>query len=465
MSYKVFSQSVRGFGHIKKNTPCEDFGLKKETDICKIFALADGHGDNNCPRSNIGSKFICEICAEELENFANSVMEENWATKLFEGNETETIIRQLITSVFGKWICAVNEHYDANALSEDEISSASEYIEKYRNGEQIEHIYGTTLICGLLTNEYLLLLQQGDGRCVVFDCDGNVSQPIPWDDRCFANVTTSLCDNDAAQSCRYYIIDLKTNPIIACVAGTDGVEDSFSSMDKMHAYYRILLKFGYDNGINTLEDHLFESLPRLSENGSGDDTTVCGFVDIERIGKFLEKFNLENEIISVEDTVISADERIKSMSAKLEYLRRKYEVIDGRCSEAEDQYKIICEEYNTLISSDAVSVDEKNSLCDEDINSSDTNLIFSEETDGSEIKPIISKKISRKLQKQIDTVLKLKTETKELLSTAELQKKEIEDEYFPYKEKYESFLCLKKEAQKRLEDLKGIVKSAVNNEM
>ena len=39
---------------------------------------------------------------------------------------------------------------------------------EYDRGERLEHIYGTTLIAGLLTESYLLLIQQGDGRCVVF---------------------------------------------------------------------------------------------------------------------------------------------------------------------------------------------------------------------------------------------------------------------------------------------------------
>jgi hypothetical protein len=87
--------------------------------------------------------------------------------------------------------------FTENPLTLDERAKCDRYLDRYDRGEKLEHIYGTTLIAGLLTDKYLLLLQQGDGRCDVFDANGEVSQPIPWDDKCFANVTTSLCEDDA----------------------------------------------------------------------------------------------------------------------------------------------------------------------------------------------------------------------------------------------------------------------------
>ena len=83
MTYELFCKSVQGASHIKRGIPCEDLGLKQEADLCKVFVLGDGHGDPNCFRSSLGSKFICEIAAQELIQFATVLSEYKWQEQLF----------------------------------------------------------------------------------------------------------------------------------------------------------------------------------------------------------------------------------------------------------------------------------------------------------------------------------------------------------------------------------------------
>ena len=314
MTYELFCNSVRGSSHIRKGTPCEDFGIKIDCGEFKIFAVADGHGDPNCLRSNIGSKYICQIASEELEDFALTIKEQAWEEKLFDKHEAMQLVERLVLSIVGKWANAVSEELEQNPLTEEEIQKAPAYAKEYINGIRTERMYGTTLIAGLQTERYLLLLQQGDGRCDVFDCDGNVSQPSPWDDRCVGTATTSLCDNDAVQSCRYHIIDLQENPVIACIAGTDGVEDSFpTSMEKTHAYYRDVLRYACENGVPALEEHLVDELNDLSTNGSADDITVSGIIDIERVKPFLADFAEKNRLVDLEDEVAYLIGKVKSI--------------------------------------------------------------------------------------------------------------------------------------------------------
>lgn len=456
MQYDVFTQSVQGYGHIKRKQACEDYGIKKETHIGKIFAVADGHGDRNCPRSQIGSRLICEICVSELDTFSKNVEHEGWVEKLFNENEVEALIRQLILSIFGKWVCAVNDHHEHNPLSEDEYSSADEYAEQYRRGEKIEHIYGTTLICGLITDQYLLLMQQGDGRCVVFDKDGNASQPVPWDDRCFANVTTSLCDPDAVQSCRYHIIDLSQNPIIACVMGSDGVEDSFSTFDKMYVYYRQLLIYACKKGTTALEKQLLNTLPAFSENGSGDDTTISGIIDIKQTKKFVKKFEKENSLVEIDDDIRIADNRIVSMSAKLSFLKKKYEDALLKYTNEKQNYDDVCAEYSDvtekLAELDTAKI--KIDFFDFDITimKSNDGVIEDQaesvkEEDEQDEEPRSRKKIKqlRKTQQELE---KHKEEAQKKLALAEADKIQVEAEYLPYKEKYDALICVKEDAVK-----------------
>lgn len=451
MSYDIFCQSVQGASHIKNDMPCEDSGKIHVTDFCKIFVLGDGHGDSNCPRSKIGSQYICDITVQSLEKFAFDIESLGWEEKLFNKAEMQPLMNQLITSIFGKWSCAVNDEFIQNPLTDKESEAANEYIERYRKGERIEHIYGTTLIAGLLTKDYLLLLQQGDGRCVVFNADGSTSQPIPWDDRCFANVTTSVCDTDAIQSCRYHITDLTQNPVIACVAGSDGVEDSFSSMDKMHVYYRNLLEYACENGTKELESYLEENLPEFSANGSGDDTTICGIIDIEAFKSKLDKMVQENEMINVKDEISRAQERIDSMSNKLSFLEKKYNDAVADYSAIESKYSSLETEYKSIEKDlfDLAESEKETITIDADSGYVETVSALTAKKINKHLSSHSSKLLSQALEELEEKMNSLRDD----LERTKAKKEICETEYLPYREKYDGYVKAKEDALKRIEEL------------
>lgn len=453
LSYEVFSQSVQGASHIKKGMPCEDYGIAKNGETYKLFVLGDGHGDSNCPRSSIGSRLVCEIASEELERFVSAVYEEDWVDRILDKFEVESVIAQLVTSIFGKWSCAVDEDYYNNPLSSEELEKAEEYKVRYLQGQRIEHIYGTTMIAGIMTADFLLLLQQGDGRCDVFDCNGNVSQPIPWDDRCFANITTSVCDTDAVQSCRYHIIDLNKNPIIACIAGSDGVEDSFSTMEKVHAFYRGLLNYACAQGVEDLEHYLADYLPEFSANGSGDDTTICGIIDIERTKLFLPKFDAENEEVSIRDEIASADERINSMEAKLRYLKEKTDDVSVRLASMRAKLETL-EDERTKIAADlaAFSEDEADQANPELEEASERleSLVVAAKRG---ILNLLSQPSIKWLSKRLEILQQEKENVESEISTLAKQKEVADNEYLPYKERYDKFVQMKEAATQRLREL------------
>lgn len=335
--YEFICAGTQGADHIKHGVPCQDFGAVYDSEHCKIFTVADGHGDSNCPRSQIGSKKACEIALSKMETFCAAVRANGLEAELLAGGKRrEGRVRQLVSSIMAEWEKAVSADIEANPLTREERAGCGKYLEKYDRGERLEHIYGTTLIAGLLTERYLLLLQQGDGRCVVFNHDGSACQPVPWDDKCFANVTTSLCDTDAVQRFRYAVIDLEANPVAACLAASDGVEDSFFSMDLMYCYCRDLLIYAHKNGTEALNRHLDETLPEFSRTGSGDDVTVCGIADLARIGAYADLFERDNEIVRQESLIRDIEARLKSMNGmgKMDALKKKYEQAERELGEA-----------------------------------------------------------------------------------------------------------------------------------
>lgn len=446
MAYELFCQSVQGAGHIKKDMPCEDYGIKFENDECKIFALGDGHGDSNCPRSSFGSRTVCEIAVQELQLFAKEIRNQKWEEQLMDKYGASELVNQLVTSIFGKWSCVVNEDFLQNPLSEKEELEAKDYIERYRRGERIEHIYGTTFIACLMTDEYVLLLQQGDGRCVVFDCDGNATQPIPWDDRCFANVTTSVCDVDAVQSCRYHIIDLRQNAIIACVAGSDGVEDSFGSMDKMHTYYREKLQIACELGVEELEKHLSETLPGFSAEGSQDDTTICGLIERDLFRTKLDKIIADNEAVIVNDAIARAQERIDSMTPKLAFLQKKCTDAESACDQLKRKYRELEEEYRNIKADIDSHAQSKSRM-----------------SLSARVIPFSPYSI-KCLQRRLERIKEERDELSREIQNALNKKKICDDEYTAYKQKYDNFVQIKKEHEGKSKPISAINTSSTVEE-
>ena len=333
LAFETILASTTGASHLKANQSCEDYGLFLEDDGCIVFAVADGHGDASCPRSARGSKAVCEVACNELMTFAREAREAiyetdsgeaaTWENKLFDPDCAEAVIRQIVSSIVGNWRDEILEDLETNPLSEQERIEASAYVDRYDRGERLEHIYGTTLIAGLATSGYLLLLQQGDGRCVLFSDGGEVSQPIPWDDSCFANVTTSMCDENAIDEFRFYVQDLQQNPVVACIAGTDGVEDSFYSLDQMDGFYRDLVIEAGETSVRESIDRLNKRLPEFTAAGSGDDVTICGFIDHEAAKRVVDVLKLENENVGKKSEAARIKDRLNSMSGKLAHLKKR----------------------------------------------------------------------------------------------------------------------------------------------
>ncbi len=318
--FDYFCNSVIGQRHINEGTPKEDFGTIKKFDNCLIFVLGDGHGDPTCFRSQIGSEMICDIAVETLNSFCDTVIENNREKELFVERTAQIMVRQLVSVLFGTWKKRTVEHLKDNPYTEDELAfmdtkrqAGSRTILAYDEGIRLEHIYGTTFIAGALTDKFLLLLHQGDGKCSVMYANGEYDEPVPWDDRCFSNLCTSVCDSDSIESCRFSVINLEENPVIASIISSDGVEDSFAEdMDLVHSYYDEILFFGARNGKEELEKHLEETLPEMTKNGSRDDITICGFYFPDSIVQFEEKFNTRMELNNIQAELDEVNRRIKS---------------------------------------------------------------------------------------------------------------------------------------------------------
>ena len=342
MQIYSFHKTVRGHLHIVRGSPCEDSSLSySATDgAYHIIAVADGHGAASCFRSSIGSEFAIKVAFDCLKQFAESILlskdsEHNFYESIFsDPRYRRTLLKQLTDMIIAKWYDFVINDYHTNLPSIEDMELVPE---KYRNEENIPHIYGTTLIAALMLPSCLVLLHQGDGRCDVFYEDGTIEQPIPWDVRCEGNVTTSLCDSDVAESFRNCVINIASKKVIACYLGCDGVEDAYRDtyediggthclMGGVHTFYKNLSCQIASKTTNEFEQYLDKMLPDFSanglfsRNGSGDDVSVAGIVNIEAIRPLVDKFALDVKEYSLEEELSLRESELNSKARRHAFL-------------------------------------------------------------------------------------------------------------------------------------------------
>lgn len=340
----TFHKTAVGYSHIKKGTDTEDASdhLSSENGRYHIAVISDGHGDKNCFRSSIGSKAVVACTMKMLKVFAEGLLysKDRYEGFLADKSTRQRAIKKLTDSIFIAWNEEIEKHLLDNPPTEEEYAACATHVaDMYRAGQKTSHIYGATLIAALQVDDCLILIQQGDGRCDVFYEDGSVNQPIPWDEQCHENVTTSMCDTDAHLRIRHCVIDTCDHPVIACYVGSDGVEDSFPDNDEKeqlgtHRFYKELTCHVLDLCDNeaVFDAFLGEHLSHLSKVGSADDVSVSGIVFTDKCRTFYQQF--KNEVSAYE-----LDFQITDLESKIAVMGRKHTILHKWMLDAKQKYE------------------------------------------------------------------------------------------------------------------------------
>ncbi|GHU64753.1 hypothetical protein AGMMS49983_11170 [Clostridia bacterium] len=311
MSYFVYHARAQGESHrtTQPPKPCQDYAYSFYHNGTGLIAAADGHGSGRYFRSDRGSKFAVESVIQCVAQFLNGANKNDLCAQLFDAARQSDLLPKLIKSIVSEWHSKVAKDIEANPFSEEEYAEVPEkYRARYENGEEPEKAYGTTLLAVLQKeDQFWLGLHIGDGRCVTIDRQGRYSQPIPWDERCFLNKTTSLCDEDAANEFRFRLLEGDQIPLATFVA-SDGIDDCFGHANDFEQlyqnFYANLAKLFISKPIKKAKKELRDYLPILSGKGSRDDMSIALLMDREALRDVIR----EQEIAAAAevDTAIDA---------------------------------------------------------------------------------------------------------------------------------------------------------------
>lgn len=338
----------RGESHKLTDKPCQDYAYSESNEELSMAIVSDGHGGERYFRSQIGSELAVNITKEAIRNFVGNMekasLNDNNALSVFDNSpftsfsqatasvqqlesKTHQSLMWLFSSIINQWNIAIEKDAHERELSAWELENVEKkYVDKFlkereQNNSSFEKTYGCTLMAYVQTPRYWFAFHLGDGKCIAMRlCNDHLvcEQPIPWDEKCFLNKTTSLCDSHALEEFRYcYQGDGEQNFPIAIFLGSDGLDDSYGDGDNLHNFYIQLFKMIIKNGKKKALKELEKSLPIISQRGSKDDMSVaCIFKTEAQKTIFLQL--IEYQLSKTEEAFNNIESKIIELNAKIE---------------------------------------------------------------------------------------------------------------------------------------------------
>lgn len=325
-----YNFSCQGESHKTDDKPCQDASFSAVYDNGLAIAIVcDGHGGERYFRSDVGSRMATEVIAESVKTFVEEIDKEMFIGQPFTAEEAITseeiikkqktidkVFRQLFSSIIYQWNQKIADHAANTTISEWEQEHVPQkYLDELHTSETFEKLYGCTLMVYVQTPEYWFAFHLGDGKCISFQEDPLWNMPIPWDERCFLNKTTSLCDSNAINEFRYCYEGDGHFPW-AIFLGSDGMDDSFGEDSNLVNFYIQVVKMLVADGKEATIASIKSDLPQLSKIGSKDDMSVAFIYNYDELKAHIIVF-IQYQIDLVKENIRLTDERIFKLNEKL----------------------------------------------------------------------------------------------------------------------------------------------------
>lgn len=296
-----FNHSCQGESHKAFNKECQDYSLtwQNEDKNITIAVVCDGHGSDSYFRSAVGARLAAEITKEQLLQFIIDVDSSTTLQELFVGqrftaigiqktveleNKLNSVMRRLFESIYSLWREAITKDGQRELTDWEKEHVETKYISLLDDNEHVVKVYGCTLMAYVCTSKYWFAFHIGDGKMIMLDSKFEFSQPVPWDEKCFLNKTTSLCESEPIKDFRFCVEGDGKFPV-AVFLGSDGLDDSYGDGPKLNSFYGGIVKELALKGQMAVEEMLKEDLPKISKIGSQDDMSVAVVYDEHKIAE------------------------------------------------------------------------------------------------------------------------------------------------------------------------------------
>ncbi len=274
--WQALRASVRGAAHIRSGAANQDATAIWQAQpgrLPLVLAVADGHGSAAYTRSHIGAAYAVKIALRVLaRDLLSRLIQPGVPPDL---TQLKRICDEWLPKVLVRsWQERVQHFTRRYPFAPAELSLLS----AKGTEEPADSLtpYGATLIACLLTEQFHLYLQLGDGDILTVAGDGTISRPaLPADARLLGNETTSLCMANTAESVRLAFQPVLGEPPALVLLSTDGYANSFVDGASFEQVGADLLAAIRADGLAAVGEALPDWLAQTSAAGSGDDISVA----------------------------------------------------------------------------------------------------------------------------------------------------------------------------------------------
>lgn len=273
----VFGESVIGASHVRNNLVNQDsigWYARRSGKYGPplVMVISDGHGSLKSFRSNTGADLATKRTRETIIQLLKSEMVTSDLTKI-----KRLLEERLPRDVVINWSKAVEKHRKENPFTEQELDLLEEKegptaCKKVQENYKIA--YGATLLIALVSSSFIHILQLGDGDIFLVSDSGEVTRPLPKDERLIANETTSLAQEKAWQEFRSSFIPFAGNPPALILLSSDGYSNSFRDEESFLKVGKDILDLMRTEGPGIVRSSLSDWLKEASQAGSGDDISL-----------------------------------------------------------------------------------------------------------------------------------------------------------------------------------------------
>lgn len=304
---KGLTSIVIGSSHIKKGLECQD-NVDLHVDENNKYAIclvADGHGSKSYFRSAKGSEFATRAAKESIIEYIDNYEK---FVNAYQKNK-EYLVDAIVKMIIVKWNNYIQQDVDENPITPEEI-------DKYLDGKQdykLASIYGTTILAGVMSEDFNFGFLIGDGSFVVINKFGEASMPID-DIYSVGNRTSSMCDSDCYNKVQKYFADEK---LFSIMVSTDGLSKSFGDEASFLDYSQgIAMEIGTletQEDLANMEDKLNKIFEKRSELGSEDDISISIIFDSNGFKTVLAGLKTRRSINKLEKDLKASEKRIDSI--------------------------------------------------------------------------------------------------------------------------------------------------------
>ena len=278
----VFRKTCIGYKHLNNNISCEDNSLCYSDNDNYLIAIADGHGGDLYVRSRIGSKLACEAC--------KTVFDKVKTMKLNDDN-ISNLCDKLRLDLLCRWNKLVKNHYKNNKFDNAELSGLNSKDLNRLNSNYVL-AYGTTLHTVMFLKDYVICLSIGDGGTFLLTKDSTFNPFDEYDDESVANLTTSLCSDNAYNyiHAEYY----KREDIIGALSISDGILNLYQTYENFNSSFINCITEKLDESGEEAVPYIKDFVSQLGlKSGNGDDVSLAMIYD-ESSSTDLDYSNLED---------------------------------------------------------------------------------------------------------------------------------------------------------------------------